>query len=75
MISDALAFSIQSLFVKWAGQRIPSQQTLFVRSLSMLVLNLEAAAARGGCTRSGTGAACSSCADSTGTAGSRALTT
>jgi drug/metabolite transporter (DMT)-like permease len=39
LVGAALAFSAMSLFVKWAGQRLPSQELVFVRSATMLALN------------------------------------
>jgi drug/metabolite transporter (DMT)-like permease len=33
MLASALAFSVMSLFVKWAGERIPSQELVFARSV------------------------------------------
>jgi drug/metabolite transporter (DMT)-like permease len=39
MLGAAFAFSVMSLFVKWAGLRLPSQELVFVRSALMLALN------------------------------------
>ena len=33
MLASAFAFSVMSLFVKWAGERIPSQELVFARSV------------------------------------------
>lgn len=33
MLASALAFSVMSLFVKWAGERLPSQELVFARSV------------------------------------------
>lgn len=33
ILASALAFSVMSLFVKWAGERIPSQEIVFARSV------------------------------------------
>ena len=40
MLASAFAFSVMSLFVKWAGARLPSQEIVFARSFAMLLLNL-----------------------------------
>ena len=40
MLASALAFSVMSLFVKWAGTRLPSQEIVFARSFTMLAMTL-----------------------------------
>jgi drug/metabolite transporter (DMT)-like permease len=40
MALAALAFSVMSVFVKWAGERLPTQEIVFVRSVVSLGLSL-----------------------------------
>lgn len=40
MLASALAFSVMSLFVKWAGERIPSQELVFARSVLSFAMSL-----------------------------------
>ena len=40
MTQAALAFSVMSVFVKWLGARLPTQEIVFVRSLVSLAISL-----------------------------------
>ncbi|RIK91583.1 MAG: EamA/RhaT family transporter [Proteobacteria bacterium] len=39
MVGSAIAFSVMSLFVKWAGQRLPSQELVFARSVASFAMS------------------------------------